>query len=281
LIDAATAEGVEAAGVRRADVDITDAEAVRRAIEFNAPAVVINAAAYTAVDRAEDEPDLAFAVNSDGPANIAAACAGAGVPLVHISTDYVFDGTKHGPYAEADAPNPAGVYGASKLAGENRVRAALPGRHIILRTAWVFSSRGHNFVRTIWRLSRERPTLRIVADQVGSPTPADDLADALLVTARVLAANDGAAGVYHWAGGPAVSWHGLAEAVVAEARVYSTVATHTIEAISTDQYPVAASRPANAVLDTALAERTFALQQPDWRAGVRRAVGLLEASERR
>ncbi len=265
----------EVVGLGRERGDVTDTAAVRTALKEHAPAAVINAAAYTAVDRAESEPDRAFAVNRDGPANLAAACAGAGVPLVHVSTDYVFDGSKPGPYTEDDAPNPAGVYGASKLAGEAAVATALPGEHLIVRTAWVFSQHGHNFVRTMWRLARERDVLRVVADQHGCPTAADDLAGALLVMTDALLENRGVAGLYHWAGTPAVTWHGFAQAIIEEARRRGAVATTYVEAIITADYPTPAARPPNAVLDTSKAQRTFGLEPPDWRAGLARVADQL------
>jgi dTDP-4-dehydrorhamnose reductase len=272
LFTLAPAEGIDTVGLDRRDVDVTDIAAVRRAVEGHRPDAVINAAAYTAVDRAEQEPDLAHAVNHDGARHLAEACAAAGVPLVHVSTDYVFDGLGEGPYAEDAPTGPTGVYGRSKLAGELAVRRALPGAHLIVRTAWVFSATGHNFVRTMLRLARERETLRVVADQYGSPTAADDLAAALLAMARRLLADPSVAGTYHWAGTPPTTWHGLAEAVVEEARRHGPVAAHTVEPIPTSAYPTPAARPANSVLDTTKAERVFGIAPPDWRAAVARVV---------
>ena len=164
------------------ELDITDATAVDRMLTASGAAVVINAAAYTAVDRAEQEPELAFAVNRGGPAHLAAACARLNIPLLHISTDYVFDGRKTGPYVEDDPASPLGVYGLSKWEGDEAVRRLLP-RHLILRVSWVFGIQGHNFVKTILRLAREREELRVVADQLGCPTYAGDIADTLLALA--------------------------------------------------------------------------------------------------
>jgi dTDP-4-dehydrorhamnose reductase len=242
------------------------------------PAAVINVAAYTAVDLAESEPALAFAVNRDGAASLAAACAGAGVPLVHVSTDYVFDGLMHGAYVEEDAPGPAGVYGASKLAGEEAVALALPSAHLVVRTSWVFSHDGSNFVRTIWRLAREREVIRVVADQRGNPTPAADLAGALVTMAQALLADPGVSGLYHWVGTPPTTWHGLAEAVVDEARRRGPVATRVVEAITTADYPTAAARPQNAVLDTSKAQRVFGIEPPDWRISLSRVADLLSSA---
>ena len=275
LLEAAAAVGLDAVGLDRAALDLTDAAAVRRAVEAHAPAVVVNAAAYTAVDRAESEPERAFAVNRDGAAHVAAACAAAGIPLVHVSTDYVFDGTKGVPYVEDDAANPLGVYGRSKWEGEEAVRAALPGRHLVVRTAWVFSATGHNFVRTMLRLARERDALRVVADQHGCPTAADDLAAALLAMARSLVADPACSGTYHWAGAPSTTWHGLAEAVVEEARRHGPVATRTVEPIPTSAYPTPAARPPSTALDCARAARVFGLTRPEWRPAVARVVAQL------
>jgi dTDP-4-dehydrorhamnose reductase len=277
LLQAAAEAGRDAAGATRDDVDITDPKSVAAALQRHRPAVAINAAAYTAVDRAESEAEQAFAVNRDGAAIVAAACAQAGASLVHLSTDYVFDGTKAGAYTELGAPNPAGVYGRSKLAGEEAVRSALPDGHLIVRTAWVFSAWGHNFLRTIWRLAHEREELRVVDDQVGCPTPADALAVDLLRMAGSLGAGECDPGVYHWAGRPAVTWHRFAEAIVAEARKHGAIATRAVHAITTADYPTPAPRPANSVLDTSKAESAFGISPPSWQEGIARAAVLLAA----
>jgi len=277
LLEAAPAAGVTAVGFDRTTLDVTDFFAVRRAVKAHAPDVVINASAYTAVDRAQTEVGEAFAVNREGPRLLAAVCLGAGVPLVHVSTDYVFDGTREGPYTEDAITAPPSIYGMSKMAGEMAVREGLPGAHLIVRTAWVFSATGQNFVRTMLRLARERAVLRVVADQHGSPTAADDLAAALLVMARRLVADPSVSGTYHWAGAPPTTWHGLAEAVVAAARTHGPVAVHTVEPITTADYPTPAPRPANSVLATAKAEAVFGLTPPDWRSAVARVVARLLA----
>jgi len=275
LLEAAARAGTPVTGLDRREADVTDAAALDRLLAAHAPVVVVNAAAYTAVDRAEAEPNLAFAINRDGAGNVARACSRAGVPLVHVSTDYVFDGRRAGAYAEDHPAAPAGVYGASKLAGEDAVREILPGAHLVVRTAWVFSALGSNFVRTIWRAARERDILRVVADQRGSPTPADDLADALVTMAVRLARDAGVAGLYHWAGAPPATWYDVACEVVEQARRHGPVATRAVEAITTAEYPTAAARPPNAVLDTRRAQGVFGLTPPDWRAGVERAVARL------
>ena len=231
--------GCEIAACEHARLDITDRAAVFAAVRRERPDIVVNAAAYTAVDRAESEGAAAWAVNQAGPANLAAACREAAVPLVHLSTDYVFDGTKSGPYREDDAVAPLGVYGASKEAGERAVRAALP-QHIILRAAWVYSAHGHNFVRTMLRLAGERPVLRVVADQEGSPTSAADIAAAIAAIVAQLAAGNRRWGTYHFAGGGATTWHGFAEAIVELAAPWRRGPPPRIEAIATAQYPTPA-----------------------------------------
>ncbi|PWC35721.1 dTDP-4-dehydrorhamnose reductase [Azospirillum sp. TSO22-1] len=248
----------------RAGADITDADAVRRAVEAARPDVAVNTAAYTAVDRAETEAEQAFAVNRDGAGHIAAACAAAGVPLIHYSTDYVFDGAKDGPWREDDPIAPLGVYGASKAAGEAAVRAAGP-RHVILRTAWVFGAHGNNFVRTMLRLGAERERLGIVADQRGCPTAAADLASAAVAVARHVLATGEGWGTYHCCGAPPTTWHGFAEAIFEERRRATGLAPPRLDAIATADYPTPARRPANSVLDTARFAARFGLPAPAWR----------------
>jgi dTDP-4-dehydrorhamnose reductase len=267
--------GLEVVALGRAELDITDRAAVQRAVEDRAPDAVVNAAAYTAVDRAETESELAFAVNRDGAVHCADACADAGIPLVHVSTDYVFDGTKGAPYTEEDAPSPLGVYGESKWAGEEAVRGRLDA-HVILRTSWVVSAHGHNFVKTMLRLSGEREELRVVADQKGNPTAAADIARAALrIVEDVSGGREAAYGTYHFAGTPATTWHGLAEAVVAEARRHGPVRTQTVEPIPTSAYPTPARRPADTRLDCSRIGRTWGIEPPAWRPAVARIVAAL------
>jgi dTDP-4-dehydrorhamnose reductase len=260
-------------GLARADLDIADAGAARARLTALRPALIINAAAYTAVDKAESEPDLAFAANRDGAANLAAVCAELGIPLLHLSTDYVFDGCKSGPYLETDAKAPLGVYGASKAAGEAAIRARLP-RHIILRTAWVYGPDGANFVRTMLRLSAERPRLRVVDDQHGGPTPAGAIADALLSIAAAWDRGAEAWGTYHYCGAPAVSWCGFARAIVAAAAAHRGT-TVPVVPIATADYPTPARRPANSMLDCARIARDFGIPQPDWRGDLPACVAAL------
>lgn len=256
-------------GLARDALDIRDADAVLDAIHRHGARILINAAAYTAVDKAESDADAAFAINRDGPATLATACATAGIPLLHLSTDYVFDGSKPGPYCEDDPVAPLGVYGASKLAGEDAIRAS-GCAHLILRVAWVFGAHGQNFVRTMLRLGRERDLLRVVADQLGGPTPAAAIADALLeLAARSLAGEALSWGTYHYAGVPHTSWHGFATVALEAATARGLIARlPRIDAITSAEYPTPARRPANSRLDTTRTEANLGLSAPDWRSGL-------------
>ena len=270
----------EAVCLPRAALDLTDARAVQATLARLRPRVVINAAAYTAVDRAETEPELAFAANRDAPAVLARACAEVGAALLHVSTDYVFEGASRRPWREDDATGPINVYGASKLAGEQAIQRALP-RHLIVRTAWLFGAHGPNFVRTVLRLARERGSLRIVHDQTGSPTWAGHLAEALIVLARRIAAGEALPfGVYHYAGAPATSWHGFAEAIVHAAVTQGMLAAPVpVVPITTAEFPMPARRPAWSVLDGARMAATFGLAPPDWRAGLDQTLAAWKAAE--
>lgn len=272
--------GADVVGLDRAALDITDRDTVRRAIEIHAPDVVVNAAAYTAVDRAESEPGRAFAVNRDGPAHLAEACAEAGGALIHLSTDYVFDGAKGAPYMEDDAPNPRGVYAQSKLAGEEAVRNRLD-RHVIVRTSWVFGAHGANFVRTMLRLMREREAVRVVADQRGNPTAAADIARTVLDIARQITTRDDPPwGTVHFAGQPATTWHGLATAILEEARRHGPVRTDHIEPIPTSAYPTPAPRPLDTRLDCTRIRETWGIEGPAWDPALHAVVSsiLIQAS---
>src|SRR4051812_3256972 len=250
----------------RAEIDIADHKAVCAAVAGERPEIVINAAAYTAVDRAESEPEAAWAANSTGPANLAMACRDAAIPLIHLSTDYVFDGSKRGPYREDDPVRPLGVYGKSKDAGDRAVQEALP-EHVILRTAWVYSAHGHNFVKTMLRLAAERPVLRVVADQTGSPTAAADIAAAIGEIVQQIRAGNTKWGTYHFAGAGAVSWHGFAEAIFEEAAPWRGPPPR-IEPIATAEYPIPARRPANSVLDCTRIGSVFGIAPRPWRAAL-------------
>lgn len=251
---------IETAG--RDLADFTDPEACVALVEATDADAVINAVAYTAVDKAEEDQAAAVTVNTTTPAAIARAAAARGLPLVHVSTDYVFDGSGDRPFA-VDAPTgPLGAYGCSKLHGEEMIREA-GGIHAILRTSWVVSSHGHNFIKTMLRLGGERDRLTIVADQIGGPTPAAALADACLSVAEALSQDPSKSGTYHVSGGPDVSWADFAREIFAQAQIDCEVVD-----IPTSDYPTPAKRPLNSRLDNTLTETTFGLARPDWRAGL-------------
>lgn len=268
--------GFEVTGLGSAELDIADADQVAAAFARYRPQLVINAAAYTAVDRAESEPERAYAVNRDGVAHLAGQAALLGAPLLHLSTDYVFAGDADVPYREVDGVAPTGVYGASKLAGERALAAGCP-QHMILRTSWVFGAHGNNFVKTMLRLGREREELGVVADQRGGPTPAAEIARALWQLAeRYRAQAELPWGLYHFAGQPACSWHAFAEAIFAEALELGLLArAPRVRAIATVDYPTPARRPAWSVLDCGKLMDACAITQPDWRVGLREVLGEL------
>ena len=250
--------------------DLTNPAACSAAIMAHRPRAVINAAAYTAVDRAETEEDLATLINADAPAAMARACADLGIPFVHISTDYVFAGDGDRPWRPDEPTAPLGAYGRSKCLGEEAVRAA-GGVHAILRTSWVVSAHGNNFVKTMLRLGAERDTLTVVADQIGGPTPARDIAAACLSIAGQLATDPGKSGTYHFAGSPDTSWADFARAIMDAAGLPCRV-----EDIPTSAYPTPARRPPNSRLDCSATEAAFAIPRPDWRAGLEVIVKELE-----
>ncbi|MEM8557124.1 MAG: dTDP-4-dehydrorhamnose reductase [Bacteroidota bacterium] len=275
LVARAAQHGVEPIALTRADLDLADAAAVRAAVRAQRPDAVVNAAAYTAVDRAETEHELAFAVNRDGPAALAAVCAGLGIPLVHFSTDYVFDGTKSEPYVEDDPAAPLGVYGVSKWEGEEAVRAVLD-RHLIFRVSWVFSRHGGNFVKTMLRLGREREALRVVADQHGGPTPASAIAHAALAALQQATERNDDWGTYHFCGAPFTTWHGFADAIFAEARRHEALVVKRVEPIPATAYPTPAARPANSRMETDRIARTFGIAPADWHAALADVVAGLQ-----
>lgn len=256
----------------RAELDITDAAAVEAAVRACRPDAIINCAAYTAVDRAESEQEMARAVNIDGTGNIARAAAAASVPVIHISTDYVFGGDGRVPYTP-DAPTaPLGVYGETKLAGEHALREHAP-RHVIIRTSWVFSHRGANFVKTILRLAAEREELRVVNDQIGRPTSAADLADALLVVAGSVAKHPAIKGTYHFANAGETSWFDFAKAILEELATRGEPVPR-LGAIGTSDYPTPARRPLYSVLDTGSFSERFGVVPRPWRDALRDAMDL-------
>ena len=265
------ARGVEIEAHGRDTADFREPDACAALVAATGADAVIVAAAYTAVDRAEEEEALATIVNAETPGAIARAAAARRIPLVHVSTDYVFDGEGDAPFAVNAPTGPLGAYGRSKLAGEAAVRAA-GGDHAIVRTSWVVSAHGTNFVRTMLRLGAERDRLRVVDDQVGGPTPAADIADHCLRMAARLGLEPALSGTYHLSGGPDVSWAGFARAIFERAGIDCAV-----EPIPSEAYPTPARRPRNSRLDNAGTEAAFGLPRPDWRAGLDEILATLGA----
>jgi dTDP-4-dehydrorhamnose reductase len=273
--------GHEIIRLGRPDFDLAAPEDIRASLEAYRPDVVVSAAAYTAVDQAESEPDLSMAINGTAPGIIAAAAAELGLPIIHLSTDYVFDGLKSTPYVESDPTAPQGAYGRTKLAGERMVSAANP-RHVILRTAWVYAHGGKNFVRTMLRLAADRPELRVVSDQIGCPTYATDLARAILEIAGSLPerkAGDERFGVFHASGSGDTSWAGFATAIFELAAAQGWVASRVVP-IATADYPTPARRPANSRLDCNKLHKVFGIRQPHWFDGLSRCLARLAQQER-
>lgn len=269
---ATTRSGALADGSRCEVADFDQPDTLLPLLDRLRPSLVVNAAAHTAVDRAEQEPQAAFRANAEAPGVIAQWCAQFAVPLVHYSTDYVFDGQGGRPYREDDATAPLGVYGASKLAGEEAIRAA-GGRHLIFRTAWVYASHSANFLRTMLRVGAERDLLRVVADQVGTPTPAALIAD---VTAQILQQDRALSGTWHLTANGETSWHGFAEAIFADAVAAGVLSrAPTVEAITTAEYPTPARRPAYSHLDVTRLEQDFGITLPGWQDGLKRVIAEL------
>jgi dTDP-4-dehydrorhamnose reductase len=277
LMHASWPAGTELAGEAYPDFDMGRPGDVEAAVERHAPGLVVNATAYTAVDKAETERAAAWAINADGVGRLAAACAGRGIPLIHVSTDYVFDGTKDGAYVEDDPVCPVSVYGASKAAGEIAVRAGCR-QHVILRTSWVYAAHGANFVKTMLRFGAEREEMRVVADQHGAPTAAEDLAEAIVrIAARIQEGPETAPwGTYHCTGAGVTSWHGFAE------RIFQRLERQTgrrprLTAITTADYPTPASRPANSRLDGSRLKAAFGIALPPWEESLDRVLDALLA----
>lgn len=259
----------EVLAVDKEQLDITDQATVFSAVSEFVPDYIINAAAHTAVDKAEEEVELSFAINRDGPKYLAEAAESCGAVMLHISTDYVFDGTGEAPYQESDTVGPQGVYGESKLAGEQAVAQAC-AEHLILRTAWVFGEHGNNFVKTMLRLGQDRDALSIVGDQIGGPTYAGDIASALITMIEYIE-KEGTPqwGVYHFSGMPYVSWYEFAEQVFASAKNQSVLAyVPTLSSILTSDYPTPAKRPANSCLDCQKIEQQFGIKPSDWQVSL-------------
>ncbi len=260
----------DVAVIGRQECDLASPAACATVIAAYKPRAVLNAAAYTAVDRAEEEEVLARTINGEAPGAMAEACAKLGIPSVQISTDYVFDGSGDAPWPPDAALAPQSAYGRTKLAGEEAVRAA-GGCHAILRTSWVFSAHGSNFVKTMLRLSESRDTLNIVADQIGGPTPARAIAEACLTIAAQLMEDPSKSGTYHFSAAPDVSWYDFARAIFAEAGK-----SMTVHPIPTSDYPTPAKRPLNSRLDCTATEETFGIIRPGWRSALRDVIKQLE-----
>ena len=257
----------------RQRLDITDPGAVNTVFQDIRPELVINPAAYTAVDRAESEPELAYSINRDGAANLANACLELGIPLLHVSTDYVFDGSKQSAYDESDPVSPLGVYGQSKWEGEEAVRSTLK-KYIILRTSWVFGGHGHNFVKTMLRLARERDQLKVVDDQYGGPTSAAGIATALMGVADQISDNgDIPWGTYHFSGLPFTNWHGFAQQIITLANSAGII-EHAVDVlpIPGSEYPTPAKRPANSRLSSEKFQKAFNIHPDDWSSGLRDVI---------
>ncbi|MGE7814601.1 dTDP-4-dehydrorhamnose reductase [Pseudomonas sivasensis] len=252
-------------------LDLAKPDQIREQIRAHRPDLIINAAAHTAVDQAESEPDAAFAINAIAPGILAQEAKALGIPLIHYSTDYVFDGSKHAPYTEADAPNPLSVYGQSKLAGEQAIAAA-GGQYLILRTSWVYSNQGKNFLLTMQRLLQEKPQMRIVADQIGAPTWAGTIAGSTrALIERWLAGEAGEWGIYHLTAQGETSWFGFAQAI-GEHLHADGKACAELEAIPSSAYPTPAKRPLNSRLDCSRLQQQWHVSQPHWQDALRECL---------
>jgi dTDP-4-dehydrorhamnose reductase len=276
LVRAAASRAIQLHGLPHADVDIADPSAVAATLARRNPQLVVNAAAYTKVDLAESHEAEARRANQTGPAVLAEACAVAKIPLLHISTDYVFDGAKHGAYVETDPVHPLNVYGRTKAAGEEAIRGTLK-HHVIVRTAWVYSESGDNFLKTILRLAATREELRIVADQCGSPTSARELAEAILHVAPAWVRDSSLSGTYHFTASGVTTWHGFASRIVATAAPL-TGRHPRVTPIRTEDYPTAALRPVNSQLDCCRFAKTFGLPPRPWTEAVDTTTKALLAS---
>ena len=270
--------GINCVALSRSDLDVSDAQAVDDYLQYEMPERLINAAAYTAVDRAESEPELAEAINHQGAANLARNCAVMGIPLVHVSTDYVFDGAATQAYSETDETRPMGQYGISKLAGEAAVAELCPA-HVIVRTAWVYSEYGHNFVKTMLSLAGQHSQLRVVDDQIGGPVYAGDLAQALL-DIICLPADKLQYGIYHFGADRERNWCQFARDIFSEARRIGLIeAVPEVKGISTAEYPTAARRPAYSVLDSSLLLQDYGIHPSSYNRSLGRVLRALTAAD--
>jgi dTDP-4-dehydrorhamnose reductase len=277
LMHCAQSHGIETVGVGRSECDIARMESVERIFVHAGPFdAVINTAAYTAVDRAESDADNAYAVNRDGAEHLARACAERGIPLIHISTDYVFGGFQTRPCKPSDAIAPLGVYARSKAAGEDAVRRVLD-RHVILRVSWLFGRHGNNFVKTMLRLGREKEALQVVDDQIGSPTYAGDLAAALVQMSKQLAQGSARWGTYHYCNQGALTWYAFTRRILSAARVHEDLVVREVRPILTIHYPTPAPRPHYSVLDCSSFDQTFGITRRPWEEALKEMLAALYA----
>ena len=270
LTQIANKKGFDVIAAGRAELDITQTQNIEDYITQCQPDIVINAAAFTAVDKAESEQDLAFAINRDGAKNIAGACKKHNIPLLHISTDYVFDGTKSKPYSEDDSVSPLGVYGESKWQGEEAIRNNLSD-YLILRVAWVFGAQGNNFVKTMLRLGNDKSELNVVADQFGGPSPAKDIALTLIDLVEQYQKNNTLTwGTYHYCGKSKTTWYDFAKEIFNQAFILGLLDKEIkVNPITTAEYPTAAKRPGNSMLDCSKLKKTFGIEMPEWKEALK------------
>lgn len=275
LMEQGSTQEIPIAGIDIDELDITNQRQVQEYFKELEVSLIVNAAAYTAVDQAEKEPDLAFAVNRDAPGYLAAICKQKTIPLIHISTDYVFNGLKKGAYRETDPPSPVGVYAQSKAEGEKRVAEILDA-HIIIRTAWLYGVHGGNFVKTMLRLGRQKQVLQVVSDQHGCPTSAEDLAGAVLQIAQRLPHMVGKDwGIYHYCSKGQTTWYEFATTIFEMASIHESLVVQQVEPISTNAYPTPAIRPLNSVLNCDKIEKTFGVRCKPWRESLEKMINRL------
>ncbi len=273
LVSIANQRGFDVIAAGQTELDITQLKNIESYVEVHQPDLVINAAAYTAVNKAEEEQDITYAINRDGTANLAAVSKEKNIPLLHISTDYVFDGTKSEAYSENDAVSPLGIYGISKWQGEETIRQTLP-EHIILRVAWVFGAQGNNFVKTMLRLAKDRDELSVVADQFGRPSPAKDIAKTLIILAEQYQKEKTLEwGTYHYCGDEKVSWCGFAKEILKQAKEQGLIEKDIkVNAITTAEYQDPTKRPANSMLDCEKIKNTFGIEMPSWKESLNQVL---------
>jgi dTDP-4-dehydrorhamnose reductase len=274
LVRTAALQGLNVIAAGRAELDITKLNGVESYFESQYADIVINAAAYTAVDKAEEVQDVAFGINKKGAENLAVACVKRNIPLLHISTDYVFDGTKSEAYSEGDEISPLGVYGISKWQGEEAIRQQLP-QHIILRVAWVFAAEGNNFVKTMLRLAQDRNELNVVADQFGGPTPAKNIAETLITLVKQYQKENTLEwGTYHYCGTEKTNWCDFAKEIFKQAKEKGLIDKEIkVNAITTAEYTTPAKRPFNSMLDCSKIKNTFGVEMPSWKEALKDVIG--------